>query len=70
MGYAAAAGANRTTEEERMMFEVRLTLLVDAIDYTQVEIIALGALQAAKAHVNSEAATVADANAAVTSLEE
>ena len=53
-----------------MMFEVRLTLLVDAIDSTQVEIIALGALQAAKAHVNSEAATVADASAAVTSLEE
>jgi hypothetical protein len=53
-----------------MLFEVRLTLVVDAIDPTQVEIIALGALQAAKAHVNGEAATVMDSAANATSLEE
>jgi hypothetical protein len=53
-----------------MLFEVRLTLMVDAIDSTQVEIIALGALQAAKAHVNSQAATVADSSVDTTSLEE
>jgi len=53
-----------------MLFEIRLTMLVDAMDETQVEIIALGALQAAKAHVNSQAATVADSSANVTSLEE
>jgi len=53
-----------------MLFEVRLTLLVDAIDQTQVEIIALGALQAAKAHVHSQASTVTDSAAKVTSLEE
>jgi len=53
-----------------MLFEVRMTMTVDAIDYDQVEIIALGALQAAKAHVNSQAATVADSSVNVTSLEE
>jgi hypothetical protein len=53
-----------------MLFQVQMTLLVDAIDETQVEIIALGALQAAKAHVNGEAATVTDSAAKVTSLEE
>lgn len=53
-----------------MLFEIRLTMLVDAMDETQVEIIALGALQAAKAHVNSQAATVADSTANVMSLEE
>ena len=57
-------------EEERVLFEVRITMMVDAIDYAQVEIIALGALQAAKAHVNSQAATVADSSVNVTSLEE
>jgi len=41
-----------------MLFEVRMMLTVDAIDRTQVEIIALGALQAAKAHVYSKAARV------------
>jgi hypothetical protein len=58
------------SEEERMLFEVRMTMTVDAIDYDQVEIIALGALQAAKAHVNSQAATVAGSSANVTSLED
>ena len=53
-----------------MFFEVRMTLTVDAIDHFQVEIIALGALQAAKAHVNSQAATVADSSWNVTSLED
>jgi hypothetical protein len=53
-----------------MLFEVRITMTVDAIDNFQTEIIALGALQAAKAHVNSEAATVADSSVNVTSLEE
>jgi hypothetical protein len=53
-----------------MLFEIHLTLLVDAIDETQVEIIALGALQAAKAHVNSQAATVVDSSPSVTSLED
>jgi hypothetical protein len=53
-----------------MLFEVRMTMTVDAIDYDQVEIIALGALQAAKAHVNSQAATVAGSSANVTSLED
>ena len=53
-----------------MLFQVRLTMTVDAIDETQVEIIALGALQAAKAHVNSQAATITDAGANVASLEE
>jgi hypothetical protein len=57
-------------EEEWMLFDVRITMMVDAMDYTQVEIIALGALQAAKAHVNSQAATVADSSANMTSLEE
>jgi len=53
-----------------MFFEVRMTLMVDAMDHAQVEIIALGAMQAAKAHVNSQAATVADSSVNVTSLEE
>ena len=53
-----------------MLFDVRITMMVDAMDYTQVEIIALGALQAAEAHVNSQAATVADSSANMTSLEE
>ena len=54
-----------------MLFELRLTMTVDAIDDDMhVEIIALGALQAAKAHVNSQAATVAASNAQVTRLEE
>ena len=53
-----------------MLFEVRMTMTVDAIDYDQVEIIALGPLQAAKAHVNSQAATVAGSSANVTSLED
>ena len=53
-----------------MLFEVRMTLMVDALDYAQVEIIALGALQGAKAHVNSQAATVADSSVNGTSLEE
>jgi hypothetical protein len=53
-----------------MLFEVHLKLIVDAIDYTQTEIIALGALQAAKAHVNSQAAQVVDSGASVANLEE
>jgi len=53
-----------------MLFEVRITMKVDAIDAFQTEIIALGALQAAKAHVNTEAATVADSSVNVASLEE
>jgi hypothetical protein len=53
-----------------MFFEVRMTLIVDAMDDAQVEIIALGALQAAKAHVNSQAATVSDSSWNVTNLEE
>ena len=53
-----------------MLFEVRITMTVDAIDKFQTEIIALGALQAAKAHVDSEAATVADSSVNVASLEE
>jgi len=56
--------------EECVLFEVRMTLMVDAMDHAQVEIIALGAMQAAKAHVNSQAATVADSSVNVTSLEE
>jgi hypothetical protein len=53
-----------------MLFEVHITMMVDAIDDAQTEIIALGALQAAKAHVNSQAATVADSSVNVASLEE
>jgi hypothetical protein len=53
-----------------MLFEVRMTVMVDAIDYAQAEIIALGALQAAKAHVYSQAADVADASVNVISLDE
>jgi hypothetical protein len=53
-----------------MYFDVRIRMIVDAIDQTQVEIIALGALQAAKAHVSSQASTVVDSGTEVTSLEE
>ena len=53
-----------------MLFQVQMALLVDAIDDFQVEIIALGALQAAKAHVNDQAATVADSSWQVTRLED
>ena len=53
-----------------MLFEVDLKLVVDAIDDTQTEIIALGALQAAKAHVNAQAAQVLDSGVNVTNLEE
>jgi hypothetical protein len=55
---------------ERMLFEVNLNLVVDAIDHTQTEIIALGALQAAKAHVHSQASEVVKSGATVTDLEE
>jgi hypothetical protein len=51
-----------------MLFEIRLTLTVDAIDDAQVEIIALGALQAAKAHVYSQASDVQDSSANVERL--
>jgi hypothetical protein len=53
-----------------MLFEVDIKLIVDAIDNTQTEIIALGALQAAKAEVNSQAAQVFDSGVSVTNLEE
>jgi hypothetical protein len=53
-----------------MLFQVQMTLLVDAMDDPQVEIIVLGALQAAKAHVDSQAATVADSSWQVTRLED
>jgi hypothetical protein len=53
-----------------MLFEVQITMTVDAMDQMQVEIIALGALQAAKAHVRSQAADVTDSRVNVTSLEE
>ena len=53
-----------------MLFQVRLDLIVDAIDDMQTEIIALGALQAAKAHVHSQAAEVVDSAAKVSNLEE
>lgn len=53
-----------------MLFEVQITMTVDAMDQTQLEIIALGALQAAKAHVYSETADVTESRVNVTSLEE
>jgi hypothetical protein len=53
-----------------MLFEVQFTLIVDAIDDFQTEIIALGALQAAKAEVNSQAAQVLKADVKVANLEE
>jgi hypothetical protein len=53
-----------------MLFQVDLKLIVDAIDDTQTEIIALGALQAAKAHVNTQAAHIVDSGANVAKLEE
>ena len=53
-----------------MLFEVRLTMSVDAIDQMQVEIIALGALQAAKAHVREQAVTVTDSAVAVSGGDE
>jgi hypothetical protein len=40
------------------------------MDKMQLEIIALGALQAAKAHVHSQVADVTDSHVTVTSLEE
>jgi len=43
-----------------MLFNVQLAMVVDAIDEAQAEIIALGALQAAKAEVHSQAARVVD----------
>jgi len=52
-----------------MLFEVRLMLTVDAIDRTQVEIIALGALQAAKAHVYSQTLRVANTDFSVSGPE-
>ena len=54
-----------------MLFEIRLTLKVDAMDDDDhVEIIALGALQAAKAHVYGQTATVQDSSAKVARLED
>jgi hypothetical protein len=54
-----------------MLFQIRLTLTVDAMDDDDhVEIIALGALQAAKAHVHSQLATVEDSNAHVARVED
>jgi hypothetical protein len=54
-----------------MLFEIRLTLTVDAMDDDDhVEIIALGALQAAKAHVHGLTATVEDSSANVVRLED
>jgi hypothetical protein len=58
------------TEGGRMLFEVHVNFIVDAMDNVQTEIIALGALQAAKAHVNSQAAQVLDSGVKVTNLEE
>jgi hypothetical protein len=53
-----------------MLFEVNINLVVDAIDDFQTEIIALGALQAAKAEVNSQAAQVLKSGVKVAKLEE
>jgi hypothetical protein len=53
-----------------MLFEVQITMTVDAMDQTQLEIIALGALQAAKADVHSQTADVTESRVNVTSLEE
>jgi hypothetical protein len=53
-----------------MLFEVQITMTVDAMDQTQLEIIALGALQAAKAHVHSQTADVTESRVNVTSLDE
>jgi hypothetical protein len=53
-----------------MLFEVQIKMVVDAIDDTQTEIIALGALQAAKAEVNRAAAQVVDSGVDVANLEE
>ena len=52
-----------------MLFEVPITMTVDAIDKFQTEIIALGALQAAKAEVHNQAARVVDAAVNVTGRE-
>lgn len=53
-----------------MLFNVQIAMVVDAIDDFQTEIIALGALQAAKAEVTSQAARVVDAAVNVTGREE
>jgi len=53
-----------------MLFNVQIAMVVDAIDDFQTEIIALGALQAAKAEVHNQAARVVDAAVNVTGRED
>jgi hypothetical protein len=53
-----------------MLFNVQLAMVVEAIDEAQTEILALGALQAAKAEVHRQTARVVDAAWEVTSREE
>jgi hypothetical protein len=43
-----------------MLFNVQLAMVVDAIDQDQAEMLALGALQAAKAQIHDQTARVVD----------
>jgi hypothetical protein len=43
-----------------MLFNVQLAMVVDAIDQDQAEMLALGALQAAKAEIHDQTARVVD----------
>jgi hypothetical protein len=53
-----------------MLFNVQLAMVIDGIDQGQAEIIALGALQAAKAEVHRQAVRVVDDAWRVTSRDE
>jgi hypothetical protein len=53
-----------------MLFQVQLNLIVDGIDQTQMEILALAALQAAKAEVHQQAMRVTESSANVSRPEE
>jgi len=53
-----------------MLFNVQIAMIVDAIEQADTEMIALGALQAAKAEVHHQTARVIDSAVHVTSREE